>query len=185
MKRAFCLGLLTVGLAAAAGSPAAAQDGFALKGGAVFNRSSVDDPARSLSLSEAAGWNLGAEVVLPLGLGVGISGYTSGSPDDFDASRGSLVVLGEANYFLKLPFLSLAPYAGVHVGMGTYSLDDVENMVRPEVDFGDLGYQFGVRFQPSPFLGIDAQFRRVSGSIAGQQDSGFESNQVLIGLTLF
>lgn len=182
MKRAIQLAVLGLGLLAA---PAAAQDGFALKGGAVFNRSTVDDEGRNLSLSEAAGWNLGAEIVLPLGLGVGISGYTSGSPDDFDASQGSLVVLGEANYFLRLPFLPVAPYAGVHVGLGTYTLDDVEDRVRPEVDFGDLGYQLGVRFQPTAVLGIDAQFRRVSGSLAGQQDASFDTNQVLLGITLF
>jgi len=183
-KRSIRLGLLAAGLLAAA-SPAAAQDGFALKGGALFNRSTVNEEGTGLSLSEAAGWNVGAEVVLPLGLGVGISGYTAGSPDDFDLSQGSLVVLGEANYFLKLPFLPVAPYAGVHVGLGTYTLDDVENAVRPEVDFGDLGYQFGVRFQPTALLGIDAQFRRVSGSLAGQQDTDFESNHFLIGLTIF
>lgn len=185
MKRAIFLGLLSAGLLAGAAAPASAQDGFALKGGAVFNRSSVDDDGRNLDLSDAAGWNLGAEVVLPLGLGVGISGYTVGSPSDFDASQGSLVVLGEANYFLKLPFLPVAPYAGVHVGMGTYTLQDVENRVQPEVDFGDLGYQFGVRFQATPMLGLDAQVRRISGSLAGQQDVDFETNQVLLSVTLF
>lgn len=185
MKRSIYVGLLGLGLMTAGVSQAAAQDGFALKGGAVFNRSSVDSEGRKLDLSDAAGWSLGAEVVLPLGLGVGISGYTSGSPNSFDVSEGSLLVLGEANYFLKLPMFPVAPYAGLHVGLGTYTLDDVENRVRPEVDFGDLGYQLGVRFQATPVVGIDAQFRRVSGSLAGEQDASFENNQVLIGITVF
>lgn len=185
MRRAIYLGLLAAGLLGAGAPPAQAQDGFALKGSAVLNRSSLDDQGSQLRLSDAAGWSLGAEVVLPLGLGVGISGYTSGSPDAFDTSQGSLVVLGEANYFLRLPMLPVAPYAGVHVGLGTYTLDEVAAGERPEVDFGDLGYQFGVRFQPTTLLGVDAQFRRISGSLAGQQDATFESNQLLIGITLF
>lgn len=185
MRRWILLGLLGLGLTAAGAPRAAAQDGFALKGSAVFNRTRVDDQGRRLDLTDAAGWNLGAEVVLPMGLGVGISGYTSGSPDDFDASRGSLLVLGEANYFLRLPFLPVSPYAGVHVGLGSYSLDDVQDGVRPDVDFGDLGYQFGVRLQPSALIGLDAQVRRVSGSLSGVQGADFENHQVLIGITIF
>ena len=185
MRHSILAGLLAMGTLIAGVSRAEAQDGIALKGGAVLNRNTVDREGRDLRLSDVTGWALGAEVVLPLGIGVGISGYTSGSPDDFDVSRGSLVMLGEANYFLKLPFLPVAPYAGAHVGLGTYTLDDVENGVRPQVDFGDLGYQFGVRFQATPLLGLDAQVRRVSGSIAGQQDARFDSNQVLFSVTLF
>src|SRR5690606_10427389 len=97
----------------------------------------------------------------------------------------SLVMLAEANYFINIPLLPITPYAGLHVGLGTYDLDDVENAVRPEVDFGDRGWQVGLRFQPTPMFGLDAQFRRVSGSLSGEQDASFDTNQVLIGVTIF
>lgn len=167
------------------GSAAEAQKGLALKVGGVFNSSTLDGDDRSPRLSEAAGWNVGAEYVLPGGLGVGVSGYTSGSPSAFDTSSGSLVMLGDITYFLRLPLLPIAPYVGVHVGLGTYRLEDIREGVRPQVDFGDRGYQYGVRFQPTALLGVDAQIRRVSGSLAGAQDTGFETRQVVLGVTIF
>ena len=60
--------------------------------------------------------------------------FDSVSPSDFDISEGSLVMLAEANYFLNLPALPITPYAGLHVGLGTYSLDDVDAGVSPEPD---------------------------------------------------
>ena len=186
MHRIFMLGALVAGLASASAAPALAQSGFALKGGAVFNSSDVRSGEQyRMDPSDAAGFHAGAEVVLPLGLGVGISGYTAGHPSDFDVSSSSLVVLGEANYFLKLPFLPVAPYAGVHVGLGRYDWSDVEERQRPEVDLDDLGYQVGVRVQLSRMLGLDAQYRRVSYSLGGEQGTEFENNQVLVGVTLF
>lgn len=172
-------------LALIAATPAAAQQGFALKGGAVFNSSTVEDRETNLRLADAAGWHIGAEYVLPLGIGIGISGYTSGSPDDFDTSSGSLVMLAEANYFFNLPILPISPYLGVHTGLGSYRLDDVRDRVRPEVDFGDFGYQVGVRFQPIAILGLDLQLRNVSGSLGGDQGGSFETRQVLLGVTVF
>lgn len=168
-----------------AAAPTAAQSGFALKGGAVFNSTRVSERETDLRPSDAAGFHLGAELVLPMGIGVGISGYTAGSPRDFDVSESSLVMLAEANYFIRLPVLPVAPYAGLHVGLGTYDAEDIRQRVRPEVDFGDLGFQLGVRFQPTALLGLDAQYRRVSGSLSGQQDADFETDQFLIGVTLF
>lgn len=185
MKLKVTLGIAAAGLLLLGSAPAAAQSGFALKGGLVFNSSDVDRDVSNMELQDAAGFHLGAEMVLPLGLGVGVSGYTTGSPDDFDTGSGSLVVLGEANYFLNLPILPVTPYAGVHTGLGTLHLEDVEGFGRPEVDFGDLGWQVGVRFQPLPILGVDAQYRRVSGSLEGAQGAGFETNQFLIGVALF
>lgn len=184
MMRAIRFGVIAAGLLLAA-VPAAAQSGFALKGGLVFNSSSVDSDVQDVELADAAGFHLGAEVVLPLGIGLGVSGYTAGSPDDFDIGSGSLVLLGEANYFLNLPMIPVTPYAGVHTGLGTLDLGDEEGFERPEVDFGDLGWQVGVRFAPLPFLGLDAQYRRVSGRLQGEQDRGFDTNQVLLGVTLF
>lgn len=125
--------------------------------------------------------------MLPLGIGLGIAGYTAGSPGDFDTSEGSLVMLGEANYFFSLPLLPISPYAGVHVGLGTLDMGELQDVRhrRPEVDFDDLGFQLGIRFQPSPLIGLDAQYRRVSGKLEGEQGTGFDTNQILIGLTVF
>jgi hypothetical protein len=172
-------------LALVISSPAAAQQGFGLKLGGVFNSSTVQERETDLRPADAVGWNVGLEYVLPGGIGLGVSGYTTGSPTNFDTSQGSLVVLGDLNYFFRLPLLPIAPYVGVHVGLGTYQLQDVQDGVRPQVDFGDRGYQFGVRFQPTVMLGLDAQLRQVSGSIAGSQDSSFETRQIVLGITLF
>lgn len=180
-----CSSALAVIFAVLTASPLVAQSGFALKAAGVFNFSDVDAERTDIDLEDAAGFNVGAEYVLPGGLGLGISGYTLGSPSDFDTSEGSLVMLAEANYFFKLPLLPISPYAGLHVGLGSYDLDDVQDRVRPDVDFGDRGYQFGVRFQPTTLIGLDAQFRRVSGSLSGEQDASFEASQVLLGVTLF
>lgn len=181
--------LLGVALLGATATLAPAQDGFALKGSLVFNRSDVDASRESgvgsvNDLPDAAGFNLGAEYVVGP-LGIGIAGYQAGNVRDYSLSEGSLNFLAEANYFLKLPVLPLSPYAGVHVGLGSYKLGDLDDRPRPEVDFGDLGYQLGVRFQPTRFLGLDAQYRRVSGSLADVQDSRFETNQFVVGVTLF
>lgn len=182
MRRSFVIMAALVMAVAGAGT-ADAQSGFALKGSLLFNSSDVE--GTETDYEDSAGFNLGAEYVLPLGIGVGISGYTAGAPEDFSFSEGSLIMLGEANYFFNLPLLPISPYVGAHVGLGTLELGDLENTARPEADFGDLGFQIGVRFQPISLLGIDAQYRRVSGSLAEIQDSDFESNQFLLGITLF
>lgn len=175
-----------VALTLAAAAPTSAQSGFALKGGLVFNSSDVEGDRSDLELSDAAGFHVGAEYVLPAGIGIGISGYTSGAPGDFSASEGSLLFLGEANYFMDLPLLPVTPYGGAHVGLGSFDMSDFEEgTARPDVDFGDLGWQIGLRFQPMALLGIDAQYRRISGSLRGEQDTSFETSQFLIGVTLF
>lgn len=184
MRRSILLLLLIA--AAGTAAPALAQSGFALKGGLVFNSSDVEGDRSDLDLSDAAGFHVGAEYVLPAGIGIGVSGYTAGAPGDFSVSEGSLLVLADANYFLNIPLLPLSPYAGLHVGLGTLELSDFEEgTARPEVDFGDLGWQIGLRIQPSALIGIDAQYRRVSGSLRGAQDTSFDTNQFLIGVTVF
>jgi len=185
MKRLVAMFTAVLAITLAATLPLNAQSGFALKGSAVFNSSDVEAEGTETDLADAAGFNVGAEYILPNGIGLGVAGYTVGSPSDFDVSEGSLVMLAEANYFINIPLLPITPYAGLHVGLGTYDLDDVENAVRPEVDFGDRGWQVGLRFQPTPMFGLDAQFRRVSGSLSGEQDASFDTNQVLIGVTIF
>jgi hypothetical protein len=184
------LSRLLAGLAALVvfAGPAGAQEGFSLKGSLIFNRSTAEQLEHDRErLRDAAGFNVGAELVLPLGVGLGVAAYQAGNVRDFDLSEGSLNFLAEANYFMRLPLLPLAPYAGLHVGLGSYRLRDLSphDPPRPEIDFGDLGYQLGLRFQPSARFGLDAQYRRVSGSLAGAQDSRFETRQVLLGVTLF
>lgn len=185
MKRVSQWMLLGGALLFASAAPAAAQSGFALKGGLVFNEGTVNEARADEQIPQSNGFHVGLEYVLPLGIGVGVSGYTVGAPEDFDTGEGALNFLAEANYFFKLPILPIAPYAGVHVGLGTYSLGEVADGPEPEVDFGDLGYQVGVRIQPTRLIGIDAQYRRVSGSLAENQEASFESDQFVVGITLF
>lgn len=183
MKRALHRLLLGGALLGAFAAPAAAQSGFALKGHYVYNRSAVEAGQR---LPAADGYGLGAEFVLPFGLGVGVTGYTSGSVSEF-SDDSNVVGLAEANYFLKLPLLPVAPYVGVHAGLGTYTREDVGFADRPRLrdTHTHVGYQFGVRFQLISVIGLDAQYRRVSDWAAGVQDVRFERGQVLLGVTLF
>lgn len=178
------LGLLG-GLLLAA-SPAAAQSGFALKGHFVYNgaaRSAVEAD----TLPQSNGFSVGAELVLPLGIGVGVSGYAANGTSDFDVETSSLVVLAEANYFLNLPLLPVSPYAGVHAGLGRYTRETADDLDDAEIrdDRTQLGYQLGVRVQLNSLLGLDAQYRRVSVSAAEDQDEGLDRNQYLVGVTLF
>lgn len=176
--------LLFAGLLAGAQTAAEAQQGFALKGHYLFNESNVESAERTIP--EKDGFALGAEYVLPMGLGVGLSAYTTGDVGDEDIRTRSFGVLAEANYFLDLPIIPVTPYAGVHAGLGQYRLEDED---RPELDIRDdrnqLGFQVGARWQISQLVGLDAQYRRVSQSAADEQSSRLERNQVLVGVTLF
>jgi hypothetical protein len=186
MKKLAPLAALCLTLLAAAAVPAHAQSGFALKAGYLFN-SSVVNGARTDSLPSANGFGVGVEYVLPMGIGLGASAYTEGGLSDFNLDNGSAVFLAEANYFLRLPMLPVSPYAGVHAGLGRYSRDELVGGTPMKVrDSRDqLGYQLGMRFQATPMLGIDAQWRRVSNSAAADQDGRLERSQVLLGVTLF
>ncbi len=183
-RKSVFITLIVAGGVAALSAPAEAQDGFALKFGAAFNSSTVEARETDLRFSDAAGWSLGAEYVLPLGFGIGVSGYTAGSPRAFDVDESSMVFVADANYFLRIPGLPVAPYAGAHVGLGRYRFDEVED-ARPEVEFGDLGYQLGIRLQVARSLGIDAQFRAVSRAADADQEPAFERKQFLLSATLF
>lgn len=184
MRKSFVI-LSTLALAFGAAGTADAQSGFALKGSLLFNSSSVEAEGQNLDYEDSNGFNVGAEYVLPFGIGIGISGYTAGSPDDFNFSEGSLITLGEVNYFVNVPALPISPYIGVHTGLGTVEISEIEDTPTPEVDFGDIGFQVGLRFQPHSMFGVDAQYRRISGSLRQAQSADFESNQFLIGVTLF
>ena len=186
MKKILVRSLLLAGLAAGViTAPAAAQSGFALKGSYIYNRAAVEDAQESRQIPSASGYGVGLEFVLPMGVGLGVSGYTGGKLSEFDQDASSFTVLAEANYFLKLPLLPLAPYAGVHAGLGRYSRHDVQNPELQDDNLRQLGYQLGLRFQITPLVGLDAQYRRVSTSLQADQDRDFSRDQVLVGVTLF
>src|SRR5690348_2556269 len=177
-------------LAAFAGaSTLSAQSGFALKGHYVFNQSKIDD-ARSSGFSDVPspdGFSVGAEFVLPMGIGIGATAYTEGKATDVDTRTSSFAVLAEANYFAKLPIIPLRPYAGVHAGVGRYTIEDVSGgSASPEIKDNrtQLGYQLGVRWQVSQLLGIDGQFRHMSDSASKDQSPDLERNQFLLGITV-
>ncbi len=174
--------LLLSGALLGAAMPAVAQSGFALKGHYIYNRSAVSITER---LPAASGFGVGAEFVLPFGVGVGVTGYTGSLSQLSDDSN--VVGLAEANYFLRLPLLPLAPYVGVHAGLGSYTRQELDAPDHPRLKDTrtQLGYQFGVRFQPIRAIGFDAQYRRVSDWAAGEQSGRLERGQVLLGVALF
>jgi len=179
-------------LAAFAGTSALhAQSGPALKVHYVFNQSKVDD-ARDSGFDDVPspdGFSVGVEYVLPIGLGIGATAYTEGKATDVDTRTSSFAVVAEANYFAKLPVIPLRPYAGVHAGIGRYTIEDVSGGTADPPRIRDsrrqLGYQLGVRWQVSPLIGIDGQFRHVSDSASEEQSPDLERNQFLLGITIF
>lgn len=177
---------LSAALALGCAAAAQAQQGFALKGHYIFNSSAVNAD-RTDQIPESNGFSIGAELVLPLGIGIGVSGYTASGVSELDVETTSLTVLAEANYFLRLPLLPVSPYAGVHAGLGRFSREDLDDPRAPDVEDTrtELGFQVGVRVQLGPLLGIDGQYRRVSSSAAENQERSLERNQYLLGVTLF
>ena len=186
MQKRIRTALLSLLLVLGSAGAAHAQQGFALKGHYIFNSATVNEE-RGDTLPDASGFSIGAELVLPLGIGVGVSGYTSGGVTEQDVETSSLTVLAEANYFLKLPLLPVSPYAGVHAGLGRFSKEDLNDPQAPEIEDTrtQLGFQVGLRVQLGSLLGLDAQYRRVSTSAAENQGSGLDRNQYLVGVTLF
>jgi hypothetical protein len=178
--------LVAAALVAGAAGSAGAQQGFALKGHYLFNETRVNEARESERVPDADGWDLGAEYVLPMGLGLGVTAYTTGDVSSRDYKTHSFGVLAEANYFLDLPIIPITPYAGVHAGLGRYSIDDLGD-AEPRIkdNRNELGFQVGARWQLNSLLGVDAQYRRVSQSALEGQDSRLDRNQVLVGITLF
>ncbi len=171
-------------LALSAGT-AQAQSGFALKGHYLFNASDADED----QTPAADGFSVGAELVLPFNLGVGVSAYTTGKATDVDEEATAFGVLAEANYFIDLPLLPITPYVGVHGGLGQYTIEDISGGNPDDPEFEDsrtqLGWQVGARMQLNSLLGLDAQYRRVSESASESQGGDLERNQFLIGITVF
>lgn len=186
MKKALLL-LVGVSLAGAAAATVEAQSGFALKGHYILNSSTASTARQDRQLPSGDGLGIGVEYVLPFGLGLGVSGYMAGDTDDVDLQTNELTVLGEANYFFRLPVLPISPYVGLHAGLGKLSRENVTN---PAFQIEDrtrsqFGYQVGLRLQASSLIGFDAQWRRMSTSAAAGQDGSLERDQVLLGVTLF
>lgn len=166
---------------------AEAQSGFALRGHYVYNSASPDR-FKVDDVSAADGIGAGAEYVLPLGIGLAVDGYTAGSSFG-SLSRREFTLLAQANYFLRLPVLPVSPYAGVHAGVGNVSWKNVEEgSVDPRLrdrTGSQIGYQFGIRFQPLGILGLDAQYRHLSRSAMEDQSPEFARSQIVLGITLF
>lgn len=175
--------LAAAALFASAGT-AQAQSGFALKGHYLFNASDVEN--RETQTPVADGFSLGAELVLPFNVGVGVTAYTTGKATEVDRESTSFGVLAEANYFIDIPLLPVTPYVGVHGGLGQYTIEDASAAdPRLEDSRTQLGWQVGARFQLSPMFGLDAQYRRVSEFAEETQGGDLERNQVLLGITVF
>lgn len=170
---------------------AAAQSGFGLKGHLVYNASTAqtfrDNPDTSLG-SDFSGFSLAGEYLIPFGLGIGLSGTASGDPRDTDRAT-VFMLLAEANYYLDLPVLPVQPFAGVHVGIGSWSWDVRDEVVGgdgfSDLERADFGWQVGVRITLFGPLSIEGMFRRMSASAEQEQDPGFESDQVLLGVRIF
>ncbi|HYW08954.1 MAG TPA: outer membrane beta-barrel protein [Longimicrobium sp.] len=175
---------LLLAAATLAAAPLQAQSGFALKGHYLYNENTARDSDRNVPNED--GFSIGAEVVLPFSVGVGISAYTNGRAREADFESRSFGVLAEANYFLDLPLLPVTPYAGIHAGLGRYTSNDLSD-ADPEIedDRTQLGFQLGLRFQLTSLIGLDAQYRRVSDSASSDQSPDLDRNQVLVGVTLF
>jgi hypothetical protein len=169
-------------LLAAAAAPAQAQSGLALKGHLLFNESNAEFNGSDVPAED--GFSIGAEYVLPMGIGVGVTAYSEGKATEADIETQRFGVLAEANYFFRVPVLPIRPYVGVHAGLGQYTYDPGTT---PEIkdDRTELGFQAGLRWQINSLLGIDAQYRRMSDSASDDQSPELERNQVLVGVTLF
>lgn len=131
------------------------------------------------------GYGGGLEIVLPSGLSFGVVGYTNGRVSEWDKEINTVSLAAEFNYFLKLRTLRLAPFVGIHGGLVRFEEGEFQDFGWHD-GFSDLGYQYGVRFQPFTLVGVDVQMRHLStfmGSDAlGEQHT---DRHFLIGLTLF
>lgn len=170
------------------GTALQAQEGFALKGFYIFNSTTAEEGTRADELPTEDGYGLGVEMVLPFGLGIGVSGYVAGETNEFDVETTEATVIAEANYFVGLPLLPVSPYVGVHAGLGVLAREDLTSEVKIDIEDktrSQLGFQLGVRVQPTSLLGVDAQWRRMSTSATEAQGGRLQRDQFLIGITLF
>ena len=187
MKRTISL-LAAAVLLVGAAEGARAQSGFALKGHYVFNETTARDAEENgfEDIPSADGFSLGAEYVLPMGIGVGVTAYREGKATEFDVETSSFGLLAEANYFIRVPLLPIRPYVGVHAGLGRYTIDELSD-TRPKIEDSrtQLGFQAGVRVQLSRQLALDGHFRHMSDSASDDQSPDLDRNQVWIGVAVF
>lgn len=178
--------LVAAALLGGAATSVQAQQGLAVKGHLLFNETSVEDADEFEDVPSEDGFSLGVEYVLPFNIGIGLTAYTNGKARNADFETQSFGVLAEANYFFDLPVLPITPYAGIHAGLGRYTIEDVSG-ADPEIedDRTQLGWQLGLRWQLTRLIGLDAQYRQVSDSAGDDQSPDLERRQVLVGVTLF
>ncbi len=153
-----------------------------IKGHHIFDRSTFAIEDGSVT-EPKAGFGLGLEYVLENGIGIGVTGYTAGRVSEFDSNEATVILLAEANYFFRMQPLRLAPYIGLHTGIGTYRKGD-SSFPSLRDNISELGYQAGIRFQPWIYFAIDAQVRWVSDAAYRDQGPAFERTQVLLGITI-
>lgn len=164
--------------------PASFNSGIKLRFDFHLNRSEVNDVTDAPD--DENGYGAGLEIN-GRHLGIGLYGYAGGQAQEFDSENTPVIIVAEANYFYPIQRLWLAPFVGVHTALGRFTKDyfDDPYFPKPQDSFNDLGYQIGLRFKPIPVLGLDAQWRRVSGYARDNQDAGLSRTQVLLGVTLF
>ena len=158
------------------------NSGIKLRGNFHLNQSSA---TTDLNQSEN-GYGAGVEII-GHHIGVGLYGFTDGQTGSFDKEETAFSFVFEANYFYPIQRFRVAPFLGVHTGLGTYTSAyfSEPKFPTPQDGFRDLGYQAGIRFKPIPVIGLDAQWRRQSHSTARNQGETLDRNQFLIGITLF
>lgn len=157
------------------------NSGIKLRGNLHINQSASEDRPQ-----EENGYGAGLEII-GNHIGVALYGFTHGKTAEFDSEESPVSVVLEANYFLPIERIRLAPYAGIHTGLGVFTKEyfDEPFFPRPQDSFKNLGYQVGVRFKPIPVIGLDVQWRRSSLSVAEGQHESLERNQFMVGITLF
>jgi hypothetical protein len=155
--------------------------GIKLRGNLHLNQSATKERPQ-----EENGYGAGLEII-GNHIGVGLYGFTHGKTAEFDSESSPVNVVLEANYFVPIERIRVAPYAGIHTGLGVFTKEyfDEPFFPKPQDSFKNLGYQVGVRFKPIPVIGLDAQWRRSSVSVWENQDEMLERNQFMVGITLF
>lgn len=162
--------------------PSSFVSGIKVRGNVHFNRTALNDPG----LEARNAYGLGLEFVARQ-VGVGLYGYSDGSSPSAHTDTTTVFVVAEANFYLPMEELRIAPYLGVHTHLGNFdrSWFDDPTVPRPQDGFDSLGYQIGVRYQPFPMVAIDAQWRQQSESVWNEQNGFLDRNQILVGVVLF
>jgi hypothetical protein len=164
--------------------PGSFNSGIKLRGNLHFTQTRAD-VATEMPRGENA-YGAGLEII-GRRLGMGVYGFAPGRTEGFEAERTAVHVALEANYFHPMERIRLAPYVGVHSGLGSFTRDYFADphFPRPRDGRRDLGYQAGIRFKPIPLIGLDAQWRRQSRSITVEMGEMLERDQFMVGVVLF